>query len=548
MNKSYWYCASIPILSCDPLDRTFVILELGLNQGVRWSIFRMHTLIEREMAAARLKFAHEKDVTASPRPSESAARASDSELPKKQSPVVDGLKHLVSQQASLIESITHALDCDSSEQAAFHIGSMLQSSIRSTDVFLAVVGDDGLEMATTASLSNIDARTNELALIRLAMQEAIDQDAVIVYPLSADPLTVTDAHERLVDGQTNTHLMSIPFVHREEVIGAVLFRLSKQAPWETTTREHAKQLCAGVAPVLALHLKASMTLSEHVKRSFKRRLASVVGPTHITLKFLSILGALSLMLMALIPIERTIRADAEITPASLYVISAPASGFIESISVRSGDVVERNQLLLTLDTRELALQSQHKQVEIDRLSSEYRGAMADHDRKAMAIVQAKLNRARAEQELLTLELSRAEVRAPQAGYVIGDALTKATGAPINRGDALVQIAPTTGHEVHLLVDEADVTDVKAGLMGRIALKSSPGEALNIVVDAIRPIAENEDGATRFRVVADIDSENTVILPGQTGVAHIVSEKRSALRVVTWRISRWISERVWMLFG
>ena len=174
--------------------------------------------------------------------------------------------------------------------------------------------------------------------------------------------------------------------------------------------------------------------------------------------------------------------------------------------------------------------------------------MADHDRKAMAIVQAKLNRARAEQELLTLELSRAEVRAPQAGYVIGDALTKATGAPINRGDALVQIAPNAGHEVHLLVDEADVTDVKAGLMGRIALKSSPGEALNIVVEAIRPIAENEDGATRFRVVADIDSENTVILPGQTGVAHIVSEKRSALRVVTWRISRWISERVWVLFG
>ena len=274
------------------------------------------------MAAAQLKFDREKDESASPRPSDSTARNSGTPLPDSQRPVVEGLKHLVTRQATLIESITHALDCDSSEQAAFHVASMLQVATHSTDVFLAIARDDDLEIATTASLSNIDARTNELALIRLAMQEAIDQDAVIVYPLSADPLTVTDAHERLVDGQTNTHLMSIPFVHREEVIGAVLFRLSKQAPWETTTREHAKQLCAGVAPVLALHLKASMTLSEHVKRSFKRRLASVVGPTHITLKFLSILGALSLMLMALIPIERTIRADAEITPCLLYTSDA----------------------------------------------------------------------------------------------------------------------------------------------------------------------------------------------------------------------------------
>ena len=455
---------------------------------------------------------------------------------------------MVTRQATLIESITHALDCDSSEQAAFHVASMLQVATHSTDVFLAIARDDDLEIATTASLSNIDARTNELALLKLAMQEAIDQDAIVVYPLSSDSLAVTDAHERLVDGQTNTHLMSIPFVHREEVIGAVLFRLSKRAPWDTATREHAKQLCAGVAPVLALHIKASMPLSEHVKRSIKHGLASVMGPTHITLKFLAILGALSLMLMTLIPVERTIRADAEITPASRYVISAPASGFIESISVRSGDVVEQNQLLLTLDTRELALQSQRKQVEIDQLSSDYRGAMADHDRKAMAIVQAKLDRARAEQELLILELSRAEVRAPHAGYVLGEALTKATGAPINRGDTLVQIAPTAGHEVHLLVDEADVIDVKAGMTGQIALKSSPSDALNIIVDTIRPIAESADGATRFRVVANVDVDNSAVLPGQTGVAHIVSEKRSALRVVTWRISRWFSERIWVLFG
>jgi len=463
-------------------------------------------------------------------------------------PEVAGLKHLVARQASLIESITHALDCDSSEQAAFHIASMLQSTIRSSDVFLAVMNPGGLKLATTPSFSSIDARTNEAAILKLGMQEAIDQDKVIVYPLSDDPLAVTDAHERLVDGRTNTHLMTMPLIHREQVVGAVMFRISKQAPWDAATREHAKQICAGVAPVLALHRKAAVRFSTHLKRWSRKRLALSLGSERLTLKCLGLLGAFSLVLLALIPIERTIRADAEITPTSLHVISAPASGFIESINIRSGDVVVQDQLLLTLDTRELSLQAQRKQVEIDRLSSEYRGAMADHDRKAMAIVQAKLDRARAEQELAELELSRAEVRAPHAGYVLGEALTKATGAPISRGDALVQIAPTTGHEVHLLVNESDVAGVATGALGQIALKSSPGDELDIVVDAIRPIAESADGATRFRVVATIDAEGGTILPGQTGVAHIVMEKRSALKVMTWRISRWFSERFWVLFG
>lgn len=469
-------------------------------------------------------------------------------LQNRPEPVVAGLKHLVARQATLIETITHALDCETLDRAAFHIASMLQSAIRSNDVFLAVVSGDELELATTASLTNVDARTNEINLLRLAMQEAIDQDTVLVYPLSNDPLAVTDAHERLVDGRTNTHLMTVPLIHREEVVGAVLFRLTKQAPWDAASRQFAQQLCAGVAPALALHQKASFRLRTHFKHAVRSRFTRTLGPERITLKCLGVLGALTVLLLALIPIERTIRANAEITPTSLHVVSAPASGFIESIEIRSGDVVEQNQLLLTLDTRDLALQAQRKQVDIDRLSSEYRGAMADYDRKAMAIVQAKLDKARAEQELAELELSRAEIRAPIAGYVVGDALTKATGAPVGRGDSLVQIAPTTGHEVHLLVDEADVADVKTGLSGQIALKSSPGDPLDIVLGAIRPIAESSDGATQFRVVASVTDDKTLILPGQTGVAHIVSEKRSALKVMTWRMNRWFSERFWMLFG
>jgi len=458
------------------------------------------------------------------------------------------LEDLVDRQSAWIEALALSLDCDSSERAIAHIVSVLQSNIRSSRVALSMMSRDKLELIATSQQTRIDKRSAETALVTQAMQEAVDQDAVVVYPQAEPTLGVTDAHERLIGGRSNTHVMSVPLVHRERIIGVALFELRKQAPWDAATRAFAEQLCAGVAPVLALHDKASRSLPEHAKESLSSRIRNIVGPKYLTLKVLGITALASLALLAILPMERTIAADAEISPKERHLVSAPTSGFIESVRVRSGDIVTENQLLVTLDTRDLLLQAQRKQVDIDRYSAEYRGAMADHDRKAMAVVQAKLSRARAELELAELELARAEVRAPHGGYVIGEGLSKAAGAPISRGDTLLQIAPSTGHEVHLLVEEADVAEVLTGSIGEIALKSSPGERLGFVVDEIRPIAESQDGFTRFRVVASVDASDRVIRPGQTGVAHITAEKRSALRVITWRISRWLSERWWVWFG
>jgi len=252
--------------------------------------------------------------------------------------------------------------------------------------------------------------------------------------------------------------------------------------------------------------------------------------------------------MSILPVQSTVLANAEISPSERHLISASSSGFVEAVHVRSGDIVEKDQLLLTLDKRELALKVARNQVDVDRLNTELRGAMADHDRKAMAITQASLDSARAELSLAEIELERAEIRAPSAGFVLGDVISQASGAPINRGDALLEIAPASGHEVHLFVDEADVHAVHLGRGGELALKSSPSESIRFTVTEIRPIAESSNGKTRFRVVASPVENTQLILPGQTGIAHIEAEKHSALHVMSKRVTRWFSERWWVLFG
>jgi len=459
-----------------------------------------------------------------------------------------GADRLIDRQAAWIEALSIALDCDSSDAANAHVVSLLHSAIRSSRVALALCTETGLQLAASSQQTDVKKSGSQATIALQAMQEAIDQDTTIVYPLISDSLTITDAHKQLVGGRADTHVMSVPLVHRETVVGVALFEIRKQEPWDAATRAFAEQLCAGVAPVLALHRKASRGLNQHVKDSFKSSLVSAFGAKNLTLKCIGIVCAAGVFLSAVLPMHRSVIADAEISPSEKHLVSSPGSGFIETVHVRSGEVVVQDQLLLTLDTRELNLQTTRRQLEVDRLNGEVRGAMADHDRKAMAVAQAKLDRARAELALAELELTRAEVRAPHDGYVLGQALSKAQGAPVTRGDALLQIAPAGDYEVHLLVDESEVAAVGPGSTGELALKSAPGRALPFEVDSVRPIAESADGQTRFRAIARVETQGSPLRPGQTGLAHIQAEKHSVLRVLTWRISRWASEQWWAWFG
>jgi len=149
------------------------------------------------------------------------------------SSAIDGanarLQDLVERQSTWIDAITTALDCGSSERAATNVVALFHSAIRSSRVALAMNTPSGLELAASSQQSEIQKRSSETLLLTQAMQEAIDQDRSIVCPRLNDDLCVTDAHERLIGGRNDSHIMTIPLVHREAIVGVALFELRKQA-------------------------------------------------------------------------------------------------------------------------------------------------------------------------------------------------------------------------------------------------------------------------------------------------------------------------------
>ncbi len=159
-------------------------------------------------------------------------------------------------------------------------------------------------------------------------------------------------------------------------------------------------------------------------------------------------------LLAALP-AAAVELPARVDWSERYTISTPLAGVVREIAVRPGDLVERDQVLFTLDTRRLRAEARAVEAEIERLrldlseaDREVERAEELYDRTLIAMRElelariqramaaARLARAQAEQERLRVDLDDSRIRAPAAGRVltvaitIGEAISPALAPPV----------------------------------------------------------------------------------------------------------------------
>lgn len=140
------------------------------------------------------------------------------------------------------------------------------------------------------------------------------------------------------------------------------------------------------------------------------------------------------------PIVKTIVEDDEFVgrfeAKADVVIRARVSGYLESVHFADGSLVEKDQLLFTIDQRQFktALRQAQAQIDIATATSEFasdqlersealvkRGSIAesvvDSRREAFLSAQGALEQARAALELAQLDLEYSQIRAPMAGRI-----------------------------------------------------------------------------------------------------------------------------------
>lgn len=455
---------------------------------------------------------------------------------------------MIRRQAMLLKVIAEFNSETHLSGALIAVADTLKSQLGCSRVSLALCRTAKLNLAAISQQAQIDAHTTEAELLCAVMQEALDKDATIATDAESLMGSGMQAHRLLCAGRPDRQVVSVPVCHEGKFVGALCVERDATVSMTEGTIALLRCIADSLGPLIHVRLLAERSVVKHMLAG-----ADVFGSRVISIRYMKwkLAGVLVLLIIAIASlwqVAHTVKAQATLVPLERRVISAPRDGYIQSVSVGSGDRVVAGQLLLNMNISDLELERVGWQGELTGLSAQMRSAMAKADRRQMSILAAQIDKTRSQLALADASLERAEVRAPVDGIVVSAELSQMMGAPVSRGQLLAELAPENGYEVHLMVDESRINRVSLGDSATLHLRADPGNPLALQIEKIHPIGIAENGVNTFRVTAGVLESDHVLLPGQTGIGQIEIGEASLLHVLTEGFRAWLRLKRWEWLG
>lgn len=428
---------------------------------------------------------------------------------------------------------------ESLEQAASALASELASTLDFERVSLGLIQRTSLNVVALSHGAEFASRQGLIQALAGAMQEAIDQGVSIAYPLPDDaPPRIVQAHAVLAVQGPGT-LLSVPLISAGQAVGALCFeRCTAITPESVHTIE---QLACGLAPAIELKQRAEQPWTARARESLRAQFA---GRSRRARRLTWLAGLAAALLLAFVPVDRRIGAPARLEGAVQRVLVAPTDGYLHAAHARPGDAVKAGQLLVELAQQDLLLQTRKWEAELAQHENSAAAALARADRTQYGLAAARVAEASVQLELARAQLARTQLTAPIEGIVIKGDLSQSLGAPVQRGEVLVTLAPRDAFRLIIDVDDRDIEAVALGQRGRLALSALPGERLAFSVTRISPVAITHDGRNAFDVEAAFDNPPAGLRPGLQGIAKIDAGTQPLVWIATRRIKMWLELKLW----
>ncbi len=431
------------------------------------------------------------------------------------------------------------------EAAATAVATELATRLDCERVSIGTAYKAGIRVEALSHSADFDARVQLIRDLSAAMDEAADQDALVVHPpIPAQPVRIAREHQRLVEQHRTGAALTVPMANDGRIVGAVTFERPEGTVFDAATLELCEDVTAVLGPLLMLQRDAGASLFARGKAQLGERIAELFGSDHPTPK-LVVAGLLCLLLfLTLAKGDYRVTADATLEGRVQRAIVAGLDGYIAEANARPGDLVRRGTVLGQLDDRDLLLERRKWAGRREQLREEYREALAIHERAQVNIISARIAQADAQVELLEENLLRTRLIAPFDGILVRGDLSQSLGSPVTKGDVLFEVATLDGYRIILEVDERDITNAAVGQRGHLTLSALPGKSLPFAVERVTPVASAEDGRNYFRVEARLEGPTSALRPGMEGVAKIEVDRRRLIWIWTHSLVDWVRLWVW----
>lgn len=446
---------------------------------------------------------------------------------------------------TVVELIASSLEHEHFQGAATAVVTEIATRLGCEHVSLGLVQGDHAQVRALSHSAQFADSSNLMRTIGSAMDEAIDQDAVIVFPEVTElSPRVTRAHEELARQQGGCTLCTIPLGNDGRVFGAMTFERPGPQSFSAETIELCRHVAMLVGPVLELQMLRDQSLVAKLRTTLRAQWDKFSGAGHARHKTGAALLIIALLFLSFAMGNYRVAAKATLEGSIQRAMVAPQNGFIASAEARAGDIVRAGAVLATLDDKDMKLEQVKLSSQREQYRREYQGALANHDRSQFSILSAQIAQTDAQLELLNEQLTRTRITAPFGGVVVSGDLSQSLGSPVERGQVLFEIAPLNRYRVVLRVDEREIAAISAGQQGHLALSGLPGEVVPMVVKKVTPVASAEEGVNYFRVEAELKQQSQLLRPGMEGVGKIDTGRRKLVWIWTHKLIDWVRLSAW----
>lgn len=388
-------------------------------------------------------------------------------------------------------------------------------------------------------------RMNLIRDVGAAMDEAIDQGSIVLYPPPPEQdYYVSKAHGELARAHDAGSILTVPFESAGRYLGAMTFERPHGSGFGQADVELCDCVSAVLGPLLEEKRRNDRLIVRKIVESMWVQAKRLLGPRYIGRKLAVTALAALIGFFSVATGDYRITSSANIEGLVQRSLIAPFDGYVATEYARAGATVRAGQVLAALDDRDLALERLRWSTTRLQRITEYNRALAERARADMKIIKAQIEQAEAQIALLDEQIARTKLIAPFDGIIISGDLSQLIGASVQRGQELFQIAPLDAYRVILEVDETEIAAVAVGQTGGLLVSSLPSESLAYTVERITPIAEVEEGRNFFRVEARLHEISPRLRPGMEGIAKTYVDDRLLIWIWTYKLVDWARLKLW----
>jgi biotin carboxyl carrier protein len=418
---------------------------------------------------------------------------------------------------------------------------------------LGMVKGGGVKVAALDQMDNFARGSRPVRRLEEAMQEALDQDAMMLYSRDDEAApengAVTRAARELAVSADVRRVLAIP-MRGVESVGFVMLFLFDDTELGARRLDALSLVCRLSAPHLEDLRRAEEFFLLRFYRWFMLRSADLFGPRRTALKLASFLLGGGLALSLLLSGERIISAPLAVEGVFSYTHTAPMDGWLAEVTKRPGDAVTQGELLGRLDATEIQLEIASLEAQRNISVNRRLQFMQEGKDAETAIAQLETEKLTADLAWARRRLGMIELRSSVEGFVVSEDMYSRLGQPVRRGQELFEVTDTASLRIVMHVDESDFSELAAAQGegpsgGEFTLTAYPSLHISFTVERIHPFAGVEGEANGFEVRGRIDDipRGLTLRPGMEGHARI--RAGSASYFTLW--TRKLSDRIRLLW-